>query len=372
MANLKRKYNELSEKEIEQLCIKYDEGVKVKDLIALFSLDLNPSELSKHLPLKQTNDKCIYCNIPMEVRRIRSSYSYGNEPKCPKCNHIKYTGWSYKKCKCDNCLLEEYKKLKVIRDEIERAFPKPDSQIAEKDINLLDISKLLFIMYIMGNKTDNTVVSYNELSYCVDQDIIELFVNSLIEKKLMYIDVQKSPIDMFDLKSLPPKYIFEEVFFRINVDFSEETLFRLNNNDYSIKSYPKDNKLEVLKYFMMISLVVNLENLMDERGIHDITVDLDKIRKLLNKVTYNNIRYIQYKQSEYALHLKHVDHVPDYKIAKNIGSMVYNCCNKYLAEGWSFYPLSLEYVDDFIHIFVEHILDEDINILNENINQIFA
>ena len=368
----KRCFDDLSSVEIVELCKRYDEGVKIKDIISEFNIDVNPSGLSKLLPLKQIDEKCIYCNVPLEIKRTRNSYTYDNDPKCPKCNHIKYMGWTYKKCNCDNCIAEEYKKLKSIRDEIEKAFPKPSNKIEEEDVDIVNLSKLLFLMYTMGEESDLNTISYDNLSYYIDESILEYFIDSLIKKELVYIDVLKSPIDTFDLKSLPPKYKFEEASFKINVNFSEDTITRLSHNDYSIKSYTEELRLDALLYFMMISLTLNLENLMIERGFNDITVEGIKLRKLLNKVSYNNVRYLEYKQAEYALHLKYVDHVPDSKICKNITTMVYNCCNRYLAEGWEFYSPSLEYVDDFIRIFVECIMDEDINILNENISQIFV
>ncbi len=95
-------------------------------------------------------------------------------------------------------------------------------------------------MYTMGEESDLNTISYDNLSYYIDESILEYFIDSLIKKKLVYIDVLKSPIDTFDLKSLPPKYKFEETSFKINVNFSEDTITRLSHNDYSIKSYTEE------------------------------------------------------------------------------------------------------------------------------------
>lgn len=373
MAELKRKYIELSEKEVEQLCIKYDDGVKIKELIESYNLDLKPSELSKHLPPKKTGDICIYCNIPMEVKRTRNSYSYGNEPQCPKCNHIIYNGWSYKKCNCENCLLEEYKKLKLIREEIENEFPKPDNAMDEEDVDIIDMSKLLFLMYCMGSKNDVFSLSYMDMHVNVEESILERFVSSLIKNNIIYIDVAKSPIDCFDIKSLPPKYDFESIMFKINVSFSEKMLNKINNNDFSISSFSIEHKKDALLFFMITSLFYNMDILMSERGFEShIKLDSGKFIKLLKMVSYNNIRYLQYKQAEYALHLKHVDHLPDIRICDSISGMIYNSCLRYLSEGWTFYSPSLDYVDNTIRIFVEKILKENINILNEQLDDIFS
>ncbi|MCR5227306.1 MAG: hypothetical protein K6E27_08855 [Eubacterium sp.] len=371
MTKLKRKYSELSDKEIEQLCIKYDDGVKIKEIIEFFDLDLRPSELSRNLPPKKTEENCIYCNIPMEVKRTRNNYSYGIEPKCPQCNHIKYTGWSYKKCKCENCLLEEYKKLKLIRDEIVKAFPKPDNIIREEEIDVLNISKLLFLMYCMGNKKDIFSISFKNLHIDVDESVLKTFVSSLIEDDVIYIDVAKSPIECFDIKSLPPKYDFEDILFKINVSFTEESFDRICNNDYTINSFSAKDRKNALLFFMKISLAYNLNQLMIERGFGSVIFDSEKSKKLLEMVSYNDIRYLQYKQAEYALHLKHVDHLPDYRICNSISGMIYNSCLRYLSEGWTFYSPNLEYVDNTIRIFVNKILDEDISILNVRIDDIF-
>ena len=368
----KRAFSELSINEVEELCKQYDAGVKIKDIIAAFDLEINSSGLSKLLPPKKTEEKCIYCNIPMEIRRTRNSYSYDNFPKCPNCNHINYIGWTYQKCNCENCILAEYNRLKDIRDEIENAFPKPDYSFKEDELHTIELSILLFLMCVMGSDKNGFSLSFKYLSYDLNSSALEYLIESLFNKGLIYIDVKKTSIDCFDVESLPPKYEIEEVVFGINVEFSEESLNRLMGNDYSLYSLSSECKKKALLFFMLLSLNINLYYLMHERGFNQVHFEPDKHKKMLKTISYNDIRYLQYKQAEYALHLKYVDHVPDSKICKSISSMIYNSYTRHLTEGWEFYSPSLEYVEDIIRIFVCEILKEDIGVLKILLDEIYS
>lgn len=106
----------LTEEEIAGLINQYYAGVKVKELIELYNIDILPSKLVSVFPLVKINIKCEFCDIPMTTK-LNSKSSYEQlSPKdiiCSKCQHL-----HNKSCKCLNCI-EKYK-LKELEKNINK------------------------------------------------------------------------------------------------------------------------------------------------------------------------------------------------------------------------------------------------------------
>ena len=81
----------LTEDEITELVNQYYDGVKVKELIERYSIDILSSKLVSVFPLVRLDVTCEFCDVPM-VTKLNSKNSYEQLSQkdviCPVCHHL--------------------------------------------------------------------------------------------------------------------------------------------------------------------------------------------------------------------------------------------------------------------------------------------
>ncbi|MEA1227985.1 hypothetical protein ODQ17_01300 [Acinetobacter sp. IRS14] len=102
----------LTNEDVTELINQYYAGVKVKELIDQYNLNIPPSKIISLFPLLKLEIKCEFCNIPM-VTKLNSKSSYEQLSRkdiiCLKCKHLQN-----RLCNCLKC------KQKVKNQELER------------------------------------------------------------------------------------------------------------------------------------------------------------------------------------------------------------------------------------------------------------
>lgn len=129
----------LSNEQIQELIERYYDKEKVSDLISYYNLELQPSQLVKHLPPEVLEVKCIYCNLNLVKKRVsRDSQSWKINPAfCSKCGHEEGNI-----CSCQNCKnLENYQRNRSLQEKQDFLY----IWINHEDKEKIEINDLTFI-----------------------------------------------------------------------------------------------------------------------------------------------------------------------------------------------------------------------------------
>lgn len=145
----------LSPAEIDEVTAKYYSDQKIHDILAEYSINLNPNKLYKHLPLQTIETLCRYCAIPLvqkPLSRANSKRGYVDKrddlPYCPTCGHLDLSTASYsgahknmlpRECDCERCIKEFNEAKQAIIDGYNAELPGP------KGLDELDTTSLIFL-----------------------------------------------------------------------------------------------------------------------------------------------------------------------------------------------------------------------------------
>lgn len=370
-----RNIEDISEEEMKELVELYDDGALVKDIIEQFDLDIHVSQLSKHLPPIPIVEECIYCGVPLVKRRSRTPSSYSFEyPYCPECGHIEYSisGNPYKKCDCDNCKKAELEKEKSLREIILNTWGLPKFR-DESELAISEMAKLYILFLCFGYDTyDSTFLYSNDFRIDFDVEDIASIIDELSEHHIIDIDPKKTRTDNFNIVdgNVESCKIFNS-WYKVCVNFTDETNKRLRNEDYSLVHYSEKEQRVLLKMFMLIALRKNLNTLMRERGFYEPNFNVIKFGELLELTCYSSIVHFEYKQANFCLEMKTTKHWTDDSIEKSISTFVYNSYFRVIERGWEPYKSKLDYTDELLFIVVTVFLERNINVLNFKLSEIF-
>jgi len=105
----------LTENEITELVNQYYAGVKVKELIEKYNINILASRFVSVFPLVKVNIKCEFCDVPM-ITKLNSKSSYEKLSQkdiiCQECQHLQSRPCNCSKCKEKSKLKELEKKHK--------------------------------------------------------------------------------------------------------------------------------------------------------------------------------------------------------------------------------------------------------------------
>jgi hypothetical protein len=193
--------NHLTEQEINELIRKYYGHIRIQDLLEEYSLSVNPGQLLRLFPPKETKTLCPYCGVNMLryfESRGHSSYEDG-KIVCPNCNHNDNSFY----CRCHNCkevaiekerkeYEEKYQAVKAILDKTRQNLITPDELTFTDKIYL---GSLLRVGLSEDLSVINPLDSFPNL-LAPTRNYSSEIIDRLIDKKIIGISPE-SDLDYF-------------------------------------------------------------------------------------------------------------------------------------------------------------------------------
>lgn len=216
----------LSDELIKEIVKDYDDGMKIKEIIAKYGLELNMNQFIARLPHKPTRDICKKCGGSIVVKRRRTAYS--NHPFCKECGHF-----DDECCKCEFCeaerrKIEEAKQarrnqlLAEKRDiVIEKWGPKNEEKIKFDDLSYEHKIAVGIILFASKSRCDGRfrLADIRKKSvFPFEKNLIKT-ITELMMYKVIYMS-PNTPLESFSYEGEILNY--ENIEFEFNVDFGSE------------------------------------------------------------------------------------------------------------------------------------------------------
>lgn len=347
--------------QLNEMAKMYDEGEKIANIIKKYNLNISINQISYFLPTIETDKICPYCETLMRRRRKRDTY-YSDDIRCEECGHY-YNKWN-KECECENCQKKKKQLIEWKKDKIKNYYtdliPKDKIEYIKLNYNQ---RCLLFILYRMLEKT--TKFNFIERNELQEIEILKL-IKKLKREEIIYVSPE-SKINAFTDDDFPTKYYTNKVDYIVNVSFSEE-----DKKNFLKKKFDLDNVSEIeikeLMYELMYEdLLIEFERQLEERNIDFEPTDkqLKDFRNLLHEGAYTQIRYICYVVARYYSDGIITGRFYRRKVPQQVLASVVTFFRNNMNRYGDVYRSDAEYVGKILRIFIEHILNEDVSILNE-------
>lgn len=165
--DINKKLKHLTAKQIEEVVQKYEDNVKIIDIIKEYKIDVTPSGFYKILPPSKTNVSCIYCGNDMYKKRVsRSSYSYSDSNQilfCDNCGHTVYPEiWSrIYICECENCVAYRKRIVEEKQEKINSLYGNPKEKINFTDMEFRNQIDLIFVLLNNPKKDTYEILPVN-------------------------------------------------------------------------------------------------------------------------------------------------------------------------------------------------------------------
>lgn len=350
----------IPEEVINQVTQDYDDGIKVKEIIAKNNLKLAVGQLSRILPPIEVDTKCPYCNLNMVINRRRTGMF--NDPYCTICGHKKS---SFGFCRCNNCQEAKRKELEAKQlsasELIRKSIPE-----AKKDYSELEPEEQLRIISLLK---DSTVYDYDEFEKIYSKNIHSgnLYrILALFHMRLISVSDNTSyryiieDSDGFLFNPSDVNYVF-------NVNFTDYDRMMVKKGyiDFSSLSEEEVKQITIDLYYYF--LLENIQKGAEQRGMSFSPTDkqLTELKGLIEKWSYTQILYLTYKVFRFYSDQIIKRRMTKTSVAKCILASIKNFGDKNISDYGNIYKCSPEYADPFILFYVRSILGEDIDILNK-------
>lgn len=219
----------LTEKEIQDIMLRYYNGESASKLIKEFNISTYASNLHKVFPPEIfENYTCDFCGSFLVINRPSKSMKdcpkYEKDLYCPICKHRPY----YSGCRCQHCI-EQEQNLKIERQKIiEGIYSKPRTSI---DFGNLTFESKVFLgalcrALLKENLYEVSPYDESEVSLAPTADLQDKLYSTLIHNHVLTVS-PSSPVESFDVSNED----FPNVFYTYKVTYNLNLLFSPNKQD---------------------------------------------------------------------------------------------------------------------------------------------
>lgn len=374
------KLSHLSSDEIEKVVSLYkDKSIKISDIIKKYNIDVKPSGLLKILPPKKTDKYCPYCKIPMfQKMEGRTTYSYSRDEDkfCDMCGHIEYADkiWDRRQCTCTNCTEMKEALIQEKREQIQRIYGKNNKKIRFEEISLQEQLDLIYLM--RNNPNLNTYeIAPIQLIVLKEQSWLKK-LNRLLENQLIDIS-PNTEINAFEKEDFPYTVKLLEATLRINVEFSEDDLEKINANTYFAENVSEEDKIEILKDYIYDDAIVQFSKMLEERNLELIILDKanENFKLLIEKISYTQLIKLCFKVARFYSDKVVTRDMSRTSVNKAVLTSVNTFYENAVENGWTLNHSEYEYVGDELNNYVTVVLGKKLELLRyapsvENMNKV--
>ncbi|MDH9183891.1 hypothetical protein PYL43_04010 [Staphylococcus epidermidis] len=258
--------DKLSKDEIYSLMKDYYEGMKIKELLKKYSLDVKITNIVPYFPDYKTDIECPYCQGYMTASFVsRANEGILKIKKCSICSHT-----LDKNCRCKTCReIEQSKqerlymlKNNMLKELIVNELEK--ETIAEKNLNMRQRLYLASVLHCgltedtMNLNPIDKIIDYIGPNFNYTIDIFKYLYNT----NVILID-EKSPLEAFTYNlndEIITSFSIDKVVYRLNIKpyennyghmikrllYPDESLF---NNEFCYELWKEINLAETIQYF---------------------------------------------------------------------------------------------------------------------------
>lgn len=375
------KLQHLTDEEIQEIIELYsDPSIKTTEIIQAYNLDVQPSALLRIFPPTKTDEVCIYCGNPLYHKvpsRSASSYEREHPDKfCLVCGHTEYVKSSYglmKQCQCKECKARAKIKKQQELDRLRREKEEKKAKIQEVygiehdriKFDDMDLDDQIALWYLILN---NQAHSSTKTLPTDDEACVE-YIKELLATGALSVDPTSDP-DAFSQENFPYKARVTQINCLINVEFTVEELTALNNNEYFINTWTYDALMDSYKDVLCNDLLEQYNSLLEERSfsLHYSAETKQKFIDQLDRFAYTQMRRICYYVAKNLTDQVTTRKLPRYMANNKSLSDVVSWCNHAYENDWDVAYSNPYYLTSKLMFFVKHILNKDIDILDDIAN----
>lgn len=361
------KIKHLSEKQVEEVIAMYqDKSIKISDILEKYKIDVRPSNLLKVLPPMRTDLICPICGEYLYQNiEARTTYSYSSDERdkfCLCCNHYEYanTRWRKRICTCEGCKekikLAEEKKKNLIRN----TYGRERKKVEFAELELEDQIRLVYLLF------NNTYHNTSRIAPMDANDDWIVSLNRMVEIGAISVSPQ-SEIEAFCEDDFPNRYYVSKVIYDVNVVFDDDTLAKINKNEFFIECGNEEKLVEIYKEYIYCDLIEKFEDMLETRRLqlHISQNANDRFCELIDKISYTQILALCNRVAVFFSDKVLIGDMSK-SVAKNAAlSNVSKFYERAVASDWSLIHADIDYVNKKLEFFITRILNKDISILKD-------
>lgn len=361
------KIKHLSEKQIEEVIAMYqDKSIKISDILVKYKIDVRPSSLLKVLPPMRTEMICPICGEYLYQNiEARTTYTYSSDERdkfCLCCNHYEYanTRWRKRVCNCEGCKekikLAEEKKKNLIRN----TYGGERKKVEFADLELEDQIRLVYLLF------NNTYHNTSQIAPMDANDDWIVNLNRMVEIGAISVSPQ-SEMEAFCEEDFPNRYYVSKVIYDVNVVFDDDTLSKINKNEFFIECGNEEKLVEIYKEYIYCDLIEKFEDMLETRRLqlHISQNANDRFCELIDKISYTQILALCNRVAVFFSDKVLIGDMSK-SVAKNAAlSNVSKFYERAVASDWSLIHADIDYVNKKLEFFITRVLNKDISILKD-------
>lgn len=361
------KIKHLSEKQIEEVIAMYqDKSIKISDILVKYKIDVRPSSLLKVLPPMRTEMICPICGEYLYQNiEARTTYTYSSDERdkfCLCCNHYEYanTRWRKRVCNCEGCKekikLAEEKKKNLIRN----TYGGERKKVEFADLELEDQIRLVYLLF------NNTYHNTSQIAPMDANDDWIVNLNRMVEIGAISVSPQ-SEMEAFCEEDFPNRYYVSKVIYDVNVVFDDDTLSKINKNEFFIECGNEEKLVEIYKEYIYCDLIEKFEDMLETRRLqlHISQNANDSFCQLIDKISYTQILALCNRVAVFFSDKVLIGDMSK-SVAKNAAlSNVSKFYERAVASDWSLIHADIDYVNKKLEFFITRVLNKDISILKD-------
>lgn len=361
------KIKHLSEKQIEEVIAMYqDKSIKISDILEKYKIDVRPSSLLKVLPPMRTELICPICGEYLYQNiEARTTYTYSSDERdkfCLCCNHYEYanTRWRKRVCNCEGCKekikLAEEKKKNLIRN----TYGRERKKVEFADLELEDQIRLVYLLF------NNTYHNTSQIAPMDANDDWIVNLNRMVEIGAISVS-PRSEIEAFCEEDFPNRYYVSKVIYDVNVVFDDDTLSKINKNEFFIECGNEEKLVEIYKEYIYCDLIEKFEDMLETRRLqlHISQNANDRFCELIDKISYTQILALCNRVAVFFSDKVLIGDMSK-SVAKNAAlSNVSKFYERAVASDWSLIHADIDHVNKKLEFFITRVLNKDISILKD-------
>lgn len=373
------KLRHLSAEEMQRIISLYkDKSVKLGDIIEKYNIKVRPSGLLKILSPEITEQDCPYCNTSMFQKmdgRTTDVYRNGADKFCDVCGHVEYAEHYYqnKVCACSNCKMNIDTLIKEKYELIQRIYGKDNMKVKFGEIGFREQLDIIYL--IKNNFNPKNEIEYRKLAVIKEEPFI-IKVNRLREKGLIAIS-PNTEINAFEREDFPYTVNILEAVFKINVEFSEDDLEKINVDDMVLIENVSDNeKIDVLKEYIYDDAIEQFSRMLGERKLELVILDEanEKFKLLIEKISYTQLMRLCFNVARFYSDKVVTGDMRKASVRKAVLTSVNTFYENAIEKGWVLEHSKYEYAGDELKYYITTILHKKLELLRyvpsiENLKQ---
>ncbi|HDG9477351.1 TPA: hypothetical protein PBX49_000036 [Staphylococcus aureus] len=345
--------NKLSKDEIYNLMKNYYEGMKIKDLLEKYRLDLKTNNIVSYFPGYLTNIECPYCQGYMSAVFV----SRANEEilKIKNCNICSHT--LDKNCRCETCRemeIRQKEQLYILKNNILGELLIDESEKEVKEESDLNMRQRLYLASVLHCGLTEDIKKLNPIEEIIDfigpsfNFTIGIF-KYLYNTNVISIDEQ-SALEAFTFNlddEIIPSFMVDKVMYRLNIKpydndygnminrllYPDESLF---NNEFCYELWKEINLDESIQYFKYHMNKVKFDTVIGEKTRRT-------FERIVDNFSLSEIFYIIHRSIANGTKLYQSGEYTKTHAINIVKREIFNYSERVLANNWSLTGYNRDY-----------------------------